>query len=71
MTASAIQKSLRAPKPLAKGLKKPITWEAFKTKYLNREDKFKYEWINGTVEKTQRTMNQEQYYIWFNLKDWL
>lgn len=71
MTASAIQKSLRASKPLAKGSKKPITWEAFKTKYLNREDKFKYEWVNGTVEKTQRTMNQEQYYIWFNLKDWL
>lgn len=31
---------------------KLISWEAFEKKYLSREDRFKYEWVNGTVEKT-------------------
>ena len=44
-----------------------ISWEDFERKYLNREDRFKYEWVNGVVEKTQRTMNQQQQFIWLNL----
>ena len=30
-------------------LPKPISWEAFKADYLEREDGFKYEWVNGAV----------------------
>lgn len=39
---------------------KKISWETFEKKYLTREDKYKYEWVNGIVEKTERTMNQYQ-----------
>ncbi|MCB0613124.1 MAG: Uma2 family endonuclease [Phaeodactylibacter sp.] len=46
---------------------KKISWEAFQKKYLSREDNFKYEWINGTVEKTPRTMDKSQFYIQDNL----
>ena len=30
---------------------KPILWAYFERKYLSREDGFKYEWLNGTIEK--------------------
>jgi len=38
--------------------KKPrkISWETFQKKYLSKEDKYKYEWLDGIVEKTPRTM---------------
>jgi len=39
---------------------KKISWETFEKKYLAREDKYKYEWVNGIVEKTERNMNQYQ-----------
>ena len=48
-------------------LPKRISWEAFKADYLEREDGFKYEWVNGTVEKTPRSMNRKQFYIVINL----
>ena len=48
-------------------LPKRISWEAFKADYLEREDGFKYEWVNGTVEKTPRSMNRKQFYIVVNL----
>jgi Uma2 family endonuclease len=44
-----------------------ISWEAFKKMYLDREDGFKYEWLNGTIEKTERTMDKTQFYIINNL----
>lgn len=49
--------------------KKPvaISWEAFQKKYLTREDGYKYEWVNGEVEKTKRSMDKTQLYILFNL----
>lgn len=71
MTATAIREHLIVPKQGANGAKKLISWDDFKKKYLHREDKFKYEWLNGIVEKTPRTMNQDQYYIWLNLKAFL
>lgn len=37
-----------------------ISWEEFVTKYLSRDDNFKYEWVNGLIEKTPRTMNRDQ-----------
>ena len=42
---------------------KPILWADFERKYLSREDGFKYEWLNGTIEKTSRTMHQSQRFI--------
>ena len=44
-----------------------ISWESFKSKYLTREDGFKYEWLNGTIEKTKRTMDSTQFYILSNI----
>ncbi len=44
-----------------------ISWPEFEKRYLTREDKYKYEWLNGIVEKTERSMNQEQFYIVRNL----
>jgi Uma2 family endonuclease len=48
---------------------KRISWEAFKADYLEREDGFKYEWVNGVVEKTQHSMDRTQFYIVQNLLD--
>lgn len=48
---------------------KKISWETFEKKYLTREDKYKYEWVNGIVEKTERNMNQYQLFIWTNLRN--
>jgi Uma2 family endonuclease len=42
---------------------KPILWADFERKYLSREDGFKYEWLNGIVEKTPRSMHQSQLFI--------
>ena len=39
---------------------RPISWATFEKKYLSKEDKYKYEWVKGYVEKTERTMNQYQ-----------
>ena len=40
--------------------KRFITLEKFIERYTNREDPFKYEWNNGTVEKKPKTMNRDQ-----------
>lgn len=45
-----------------------ISWKEFKSRYLSREDGYKYEWVNGTLEKTKRTMDQSQYFILKNLR---
>ncbi|MFT4762726.1 MAG: Fe-S cluster biosynthesis and repair protein YggX [Paraglaciecola sp.] len=29
-----------------------ISWESFQREYLTRKDNFKYEWVNGEIEKT-------------------
>ena len=44
-----------------------ISWSEFEKRYLTREDKYKYEWLNGIVEKTERSINQDQFYIVRNL----
>ncbi len=46
---------------------KPVSWAEFRAKYLVREDGYKYEWLQGTVEKTRRSMDQTQFYILQNL----
>ncbi len=47
--------------------KRTITLEKFLERYSNREDPFKYEWRKGTIEKKQRSMNRDQFYIYQNL----
>jgi Uma2 family endonuclease len=57
-----------APQP--KSIKKTpriLTLAQFHRLYDNREDDYKYEWHNGIVEKTPRTMNRSQLFIVQNL----
>lgn len=37
-----------------------VSWKEFKKTYLSREDEYKYEWVEGRVEKTMRSMDQAQ-----------
>ncbi len=43
--------------------KRVISLETFHRLYDNRQDDYKYEWHNGIVEKTPRTMNRSQLLI--------
>ncbi len=49
------------------GEPKKISWEVFQRRYLDKEDRFKYEWKDGELIKTQRTMNQSQQIIFISL----
>ena len=70
MTAIAVQAERHSfQKTFLNGQKKQISWVEFQKRYLHRDDKFKYEWVNGFVEKTPRTMNQLQQIIFDNLVD--
>ena len=73
MSTVAIQHTPAAKLAASQAEKKKgrISWEDFERKYLSREDRFKYEWVNGMVVKTPRTMNQLQQFIWLNLKNFL
>ncbi len=65
MAATAIQK--RRTIPATSGKIRHISWDEFQNKYLTREDAYKYEWLNGEVEKTKRTMDYTQLFILRNL----
>ncbi len=58
MVAAAIQEKISYPTNGHSPSK--ISLAAFQRKYLSRKDNFKYEWVNGIVEKTPRTMNRNQ-----------
>jgi len=47
--------------------KRKISWETFEKRYLSKEDGYKYEWLNGTIEKTPY-MDKKQLYILRNLQ---
>lgn len=47
--------------------KRLITRETFHQLYDNRADDYKYEWCNGVVEKTRRTLQRSQLFIVQNL----
>ncbi len=66
MVATAIQKKISHHQNGHPPRK--ISWEEFEKKFLSREDNFKYEWIDGIVEKTTRPMNQYQYAILDNIE---
>lgn len=65
MVATAIQKDIlhktNGHQP------RKISWTEFQKRYLSREDNFKYEWVDGVVEKTPRTMDRKQFFIIENL----
>lgn len=46
--------------PAVNGKKQHISWPDFQKKYLSREDGYKYEWVNGAVEKTRHSMDKTQ-----------
>ncbi|MCC6723027.1 MAG: Uma2 family endonuclease [Saprospiraceae bacterium] len=70
MVAIAEQSKIKDLSPMKDGAKQPkqISWEEFERRYLSREDSFKYEWVNGIVVKTKRTMDFTQFYIVKNLQ---
>ena len=69
MVATAIQKDIlhktNGHQP------RKISWAEFQKKYLSREDNFKYEWVDGVVEKTPRTMDRKQFFIVLRLQTFL
>ncbi len=64
----AIQSAIQDRPPIAQNGQKRITWVEFQKRYLDREDGFKYEWVDGYVEKTRRNMDKKQLYIVTNLQ---
>lgn len=56
--AQSVQQAKSAVTPAVAGKGRRISWEDFKRKYLSREDGYKYEWVNGAVEKTKRSMDK-------------
>jgi Uma2 family endonuclease len=46
---------------------KAISWQVFERKYKDRIDAFKYEWVEGRVEKSSRCMERMQFFIKLNL----
>ncbi len=69
MTATIAIEKKKSVATNDKSLPKRISWAAFQADYLQREDNFNYEWVNGAVEKTPRSMNKKQFYIIQNLVD--
>ena len=68
MTTSTATASSRPAVPNESAPKsRKISWTEFQAKYLAREDAYKYEWLQGVVEKTKRSMDQSQFYILQNL----
>ena len=66
--ANATQPAVRPSVPPPAAPPKRISWADFQRKYLSREDEYKYEWVEGSVEKTRRIMDQKQYLILRNLR---
>lgn len=46
-----------------------VSWEEFKSDYLEREDGYEYEWLDGVVEKSVISMDKLQFYILSNLQE--
>ena len=49
--------------------RKPVTYERFQKQYLNRNDRFKYEWVKGFVIISPHTMERYQFFILRNLRN--
>lgn len=48
------------PQPAQPKTKRLVSLESFLSRYPNRQDAYKYEWNQGIVEKSPRTMNRDQ-----------
>ena len=69
-TATATQAEVEVKGELAVSANESyVSWEVFEKDYLTREDEFRYEWLDGTIEKTHRPMNRTQILIQTNIKD--
>ncbi len=68
-TVATIQEGNLGEPRQADKKQKRISWETFQREYLTREDGYKYEWLDGVVEKTKRTMDYSQLNILENLLD--
>ncbi|MFN4253925.1 MAG: Uma2 family endonuclease [Saprospiraceae bacterium] len=65
--AITTQHDARAPNGVPqKRVPKPISWTEFRRRYSQREDGFKYEWLNGLVAKSS-AMDFTQFFIVKNL----
>ena len=67
MVATIAQQPQVASKNEQKNGQKKISWVQFQEQYLSREDGFKYEWLNGIIEKTPRIMDYKQLQIVENI----
>ena len=70
MSISAVQEKkadVSFRKTEAPANERPISWKKFEKEYLGREDEYKYEWVRGYVEKTNRAMEPYQIYLQRNL----
>ncbi len=67
MEATAIQKKIGGRTSLLPKQPRRISWQEFQNRYMERENGYKYEWVNGIAEKTEYTMNQNQLFIQRNL----
>ncbi|TAK37699.1 MAG: Uma2 family endonuclease [Saprospiraceae bacterium] len=67
MESTAIQKKPGARTGAAPKQPRRISWQEFQNRYMERENGYKYEWVNGIVEKTKCTMNPNQLFIQRNL----
>lgn len=56
IAGAARQEATNPPILLPSENLKTVSWEAFQHKYLTREDAYKYEWVDGQVEKTKSTI---------------
>ena len=62
--------SQNSPQPPAPK-KGQLTWAGFQKKYLTKEDGYKYEFVGGSVVKTEHSMDQTQAFIQDNLLNFL
>ena len=70
MEAAGTQKQTpRQERSPARHSPRRIGWQEFQKRYLTKETGYKYEWVDGLVEKTAYTMNPDQLYIQYNLQE--
>lgn len=65
--SSIAEKKRSVPSSTKKRKSAYISRETYYSEYRNREDGFKYEWLDGVVEKTQKTLTDKQVHIFDNI----
>jgi Uma2 family endonuclease len=49
--------------------RKPMTYAQFQKRYLNKDDRFKYEWVKGFTIISPHTMERYQFFIMYNIRN--